>query len=252
MKKTALAVLVTGLLSSSAMADTLAGLYIGGSIWSNEASGTFGEKNNLVDFNLQDNEQGSFHIALEHPLPFIPNLLIASTTLDTDGSTTLTESFEFDGETFDVNVPVETTFDINYVDYTLYYEVFDNGLFSFDFGLTGRDFDGDVTVSSTVEGASTDATISITQIVPMLYVSTIVGLPGTNLNLFANGNLLSFDGHTLYDYQVGISYELIDNLAVDVNLTAGYKAVKLELEDIDDLYTDVEFSGVFAGVVVHF
>ena len=252
MKKAALAILVTGLLSSSAMADTIAGLYIGGSIWSNEASGTFGEKNNLVDFNLEDKEQGSFFIALEHPLPFIPNLLIASTTLDTDGSTTLTESFEFDGETFDVNAPVESTFDISYVDYTLYYEVFDNGLFSFDFGLTGRDFDGDVMVSSVIEGSSTAATVSVGQVVPMLYVSTIVGLPGTSLNLFANGNFLSFDGHTLYDYQVGISYELIDNLAVDVNLTAGYKAVKLELEDLNDLYTDVEFTGVFAGVVVHF
>jgi len=252
MKKAALAVLVTGLLSTPVMADTIAGLYIGGSIWSNEASGTFGEKNNLVDFNLEDKEQGSFYIALEHPLPLIPNVLIASTTLDTNGSSTLTESFDFDGETFDANVSVKSTFDISYVDYTLYYEVFDNGLFSFDFGLTGRDFDGDVTVASVIEGSSTDATVSVTQVVPMLYVSTIVGLPGTSLNLFANGNLLSLDGHTLYDYQVGISYELIDNLAVDVNLTAGYKAVKLELEDLNDLYTDVEFNGVFAGVVVHF
>jgi len=38
MKKAALAVLVTGILSTSAMADTIAGLYIGGSIWSNEAN----------------------------------------------------------------------------------------------------------------------------------------------------------------------------------------------------------------------
>jgi hypothetical protein len=64
--------------------------------------------------------------------------------------------------------------------------------------------------------------------------------------------LLSIDSHTLYDYQVGISYELIDNLAIDVNLTADYRAVKLQLEDIDDLYTDIEFKGVLAGVVVHF
>jgi len=41
-------------------------------------------------------------------------------------------------------------------------------------------------------------------------------------------------------------------MVVDVNLTAGYKSVKLELDDLDDLYTDIEFDGVFAGVVVHF
>jgi outer membrane protein len=77
-------------------------------------------------------------------------------------------------------------------------------------------------------------------------------LPGTSFNLFANGNLLSIDDHKLYDYQVGVSYELIDNLAVDVNLTVGYRAVKIELEDLDNLYTNIDFKGAFAGVVVHF
>ena len=235
MRKTALAVLVTGLLSVSAMADTIGGLYIGGSIWSNEATGAFGEKNGLVDFNLKDEEQGSFYIALEHPLPLIPNLMIASTTIDTAGSTLLTQEFNFADKklTGDVN----TTFDVNYVDYTLYYELFDNGLFSFDFGLTARDFEGDITVAS----ANETANLTVNEIVPMLYVSTIVGLPGTDFNLFANGNLLSIDDHTLYDYQVGVSYELIDNILVDVNLTVGYRSVKLELDDLDDLYTDIEF-----------
>jgi outer membrane protein len=248
MKKTALAVLVTGLLSTSVMADTIAGLYIGGSIWSNEATGTFGENNNLVDFNLKDQEQGSFYIALEHPLPLIPNLMIASTTLDTDGSTVLTQDFEFEGQTFNSTRPVESTFDVSYVDYTLYYELFDNGILSFDFGLTGRDFDGDITVASSGKTAK----LAVTEIIPMLYVSTIIGLPGTSFNFFANGNLLSIDDHKLYDYQVGVSYELIDNLAVDVNLTVGYRAVKLELEDLDNLYTNIDFKGAFAGVVVHF
>ncbi|NQZ20807.1 MAG: TIGR04219 family outer membrane beta-barrel protein [Colwellia sp.] len=248
MKKTALAILVTGLLSASAMADTIGGLYIGGSIWSNEASGAFGEKSGLVDFNLKDEEQGSFYIALEHPLPFIPNLMVASTTIDTDGSTTLLQDFDFAGDRFNAGTDLKSTFDVSYVDYTLYYELFDNGLFSFDFGLTARDFDGDITVSSSTESAK----ISVTEIVPMLYVSTIIGLPGTDFNLFANGNLLSIGDHTMYDYQVGVSYELVDNLAVDVNLTLGYRAVQLELEDLDNLYTDIEFKGVFAGAVVHF
>jgi outer membrane protein len=247
MKKTALAVLVTGLLSTSVMADTIAGLYIGGSIWSNEATGTFGEKNGLVDFNLKDEQQGSFYIALEHPIPLIPNVMVASTSLETDGSVLLTEAFEFGDTTFPA-VNVETEFDVSYVDYTFYYEIFDNGLFSFDFGLTGRDFDGDIKVSTSTESAK----LSLTEIVPMLYVSTIVALPGTGLDIFANGNFLSVGDHSLYDYQVGVSYELVDNLAIDVNLTAGYRAVKFELDDLDDLYTDLEFKGVFAGVVVHF
>jgi outer membrane protein len=246
MKKTVIAVLVSGLLSASAMADTIGGLYIGGSIWSNGATGAFGEKNGLVDFNLKDEDQGTFYIALEHPLPFIPNLMVASTSLETAGATLLTEDFNFANKK--LTGSATASFDINYVDYTLYYELFDNGLFSFDFGLTARDFDGDISVTSTSETAK----LSVAGIVPMLYVSTIVGLPGTSFNLFANGNFLSVGDHTLYDYQMGVSYELIDNLVIDVNLTAGYRTVKLELEDLDNLYTDIEFEGAFAGVVVHF
>jgi outer membrane protein len=248
MKKATLAVLVTGLLSTSVMADTIAGFYIGGSIWSNETTGIIGEKNGLVDFNLNDEEQGSFYVALEHPLPLIPNLMISSTTLDTDGTTTLTQNFSFSGKEFNTSTDLATKLDISYVDYTLYYELFDNGLFSFDFGLTARDFDGGITAASDTENAK----LSVSSTIPMLYVSTIVALPGTGLDLFANGNLLSLDDNTLYDYQVGVSYELIDNLVVDVNLTLGYRSVKLELEDLDDLYTDIEFKGAFAGVVVHF
>ena len=86
----------------------------------------------------------------------------------------------------------------------------------------------------------------------MLYVATNVGLPLTGLNLYAQGNFLSIDDHTLYDYEVGVSYELIDNMVVDMNINAGYRAVKLELDDLNDLYSDIEFDGVFVGTTIHF
>ena len=129
-------------------------------------------------------------------------------------------------------------------------------MFSFDIGLTGRDFEGDIAVSSTISTSGNTSTVKGTlktdEIIPMLYASTTVGLPFTGFSVFAEGNFLSFKDHTLHDYQAGISYELIDNLAVDVSLTLGYRATSLKLEDIDNLYTDLEFKGVFAGAVIHF
>ena len=145
MKKIALAVTLASILSTNVQADAL-GIYLGGQIWDNQASGTFGDGSSQVDFNLADQTQNSFFIAFEHPVPLIPNIRIASTTLETEGSTTLNTEFEFDGQTFSENTNVNADFNISYVDYTLYYELFDNDLISFDFGLTGRDFDGDVTV----------------------------------------------------------------------------------------------------------
>lgn len=255
MKKIALAAALATVLSTNVQADAL-GIYLGGQVWDNQASGTFGDGSSLVDFNLVDEKQNSFFIAFEHPLPLIPNARIASTSLETNGTTTLDSDFEFDDETFLKDANVNADFNVSYVDYTLYYELFDNDLLSFDFGITGRDFDGDVTVSTQVttnSGTVTQSdTIAVTDIVPMLYVATNVGLPLTGLNLYAQGNFLSFDDHTLYDYEVGVSYELIDNLAVDVNLNVGYRSVKLELEDLNDLYTNIEFDGVFVGTTIHF
>ena len=251
MKKIALAVTLASILSTNVQADAL-GIYLGGQIWDNQASGTFGDGSSQIDFNLADKKQNSFFIAFEHPLPLIPNVRIGSTSLETEGNTTLNADFEFDGKTFNEDTNVNADFNVSYVDYTLYYELFDNDLVSFDIGLTGRDFDGDVTVSASSESISQSGTVSVTDIVPMLYVRTNVGLPMTGLNLYAQGNFLSIDDHTLYDYEVGVSYELIDNLAVDVNINVGYRAVKLELDDLNDLYTNIEFDGVFLGTTIHF
>ena len=106
MKKLVLAASVASMLSASVQADTLLGLYIGGQVWNAAASGTFGENDGqgnivLQDFTLDDQQQTSFHVALEHPIPLVPNIKIASTTLDTDGSNIIGDGFSFgNGITF--------------------------------------------------------------------------------------------------------------------------------------------------------
>ena len=255
MKKTIIAAGIATLLSANVQADTLLGLYIGGHIWANQADGAFGEgegAENQASFDFDDETQGSFYVALEHPIPLIPNIKIASTTLDTVGDGTISGSFTFGGETYTANSALDTTFDVSYVDYTFYYELFDNDLLTFDLGLTARDLDSQINVIGDIDGTTTSTDLSASGIIPLLYVNTIVGLPFTGFNVFAEANFLSFDDNTIYDYQVGVSYELLDNLAVDLDLTLGYRAVKLELDDIDNLYSNVDFNGVFAGAVVHF
>lgn len=253
MKKTLVAASLTALMSVNAQADTLLGLYLGGQVWANQADGSFGEGGtNQAVTNFNDETQGSFFIALEHPIPLIPNIKIASTALDTVGNAAFNGSFDFGGNTYDTTSNLATTFDASYVDYTFYYELFDNDLLSFDFGLTARDLDSQIKVVGDVSGVETNSELSVSGIIPLVYVNTIIGLPFTGVNVFAEANFLSFDDQTIYDYQIGVSYELLDNLAVDIDLTVGYRAVKLELDDLDNLYTDIDFKGVFAGVIVHF
>jgi len=251
MKKTILAASVAALMCGSAQADTLLGLYIGGQIWSNEASGSFGEgSDNQSVFEFDDENQGSFYVAFEHPIPLIPNIKIASTTLDTVGGTQISSSFKFDDVTYTAQSTLDTTLDASFVDYTLYYEVFDNDLLTFDFGLTARDLDASIQVMEPQTKLQSD--LDVSGVIPMAYVSTIIGLPFTGLNVFAEANFVSYDDQTIYDAQVGVSYAILDNLAVDFDVTLGYRTVKLEINDIDDFYSDLTYDGFFAGAVVHF
>ena len=254
MKKLVIAASVAAsLMSVNVQADTLLGLYLGGQIWDSAASGVFGDSNEQTDFNLKDEQQGSYFIALEHPIPLIPNIKIASTTLDTVGQTTLEFDFSFGGKDFKKSEKVSATFDMSYIDYTLYYEILDNDVVTLDLGLTARDIDGNISVGT--NGASIKSTLGtedVSYVLPMVYASIIVGLPLTGLSVFAEGNIVSYDSQTLYDYQAGVGYALLDNFAIDLDITLGYREVKMDLDDLDNLYADLNFKGAYLGAVIHF
>lgn len=258
MKKAILAAGIATLLTASVQADTLLGLYLGGHVWDAQTTGSIGEKSGIVgdvisqEFNFEDQQQGSFYIALEHPIPLIPNIRISSTVLDTDGQTSITEdNFSFGDISYPVGTTVDTIFDLNYIDYTFYYEILDNDLLTFDIGITARDIDGSISVTDDI-GVLSISEEEFSAVVPMLYGSAIIGLPLTGFNLFAQGNYTGYDDSSIYDFQVGVSYAVLDNLAVDLDIEIGYKVVKMDIEDIDDVYADMEFKGIFAGATVHF
>ena len=254
MKKILLASAIALLLSSTVQADTI-GVYLGAQVVRSNATGLWGEQNNQIDFNLENKTQGRYFIAIEHPLPFIPNLKISTTKLDTQGATTLTKDFIFGNTTFTNSFASTSDIKAKYVDFTAYYEVFDNDLVSFDFGLTVRRFTTNINVSAqsnSIPPVTSSSTISASANVPMIYAATTIGLPFTGVDLFAEGNFLSFKNQSFYDYQAGVSYKVVDSLAADINLTLGYRSTKIQLDNLDKLYTDITFSGVFAGAVIHF
>lgn len=227
MKKSAALIATSMMLTSFTAAADAVGVYIGAQAWDMSSEGTLGDKGDQQVFNFDDEVQGRYYIEVEHPVPFIPNVKIAHSQLDTPAM----QVGEF---------RIGTDIDMSYTDYTLYYELFDNDLLSFDFGFTGKNIHGEA------EDNSFD------EIVAMLYASAEVGLPFTGFSVFAEGNFLSMDDHTINDYQIGLAWAFIDNLAVDVSLTAGYRVVEMELDDLDGIYSDLDYDGAFAGVEVHF
>jgi outer membrane protein len=252
MNKTTAAVGIAALVASfTSQADTLLGLYVGAQGWNMQTSGGFSDDGSNASFNFDDEAQSNIYAALEHPIPFIPNIKLQRTAMDTQGDTQLEFNFTFGDELFTDNSTLTTDVQLTTTDVIFYYELFDNDLISFDLGLNAKYMDGEILVVDQAD-PSRRGMEEFSGAVPMLYSRIELGLPFTGLGAFAEGSFLNVDDHSLTDYQAAITYQAVDNLAIDVTFQLGYRAVNLELEDLDDIYSDLEFKGAFAGVEIHF
>jgi outer membrane protein len=234
---------------TNASADMVLGLFAGVQGWNMDAEGTFGTTTNQSGFNFEDESQASFYVALEHPVPLVPNIKIKHNQMDTNGITTLTSTYTFNDTNFAVASSLVTDVDLKNTDFIFYYEVLDNDLVTFDFGLNIKRVDGQIDVVD-VNDPTVRATESFDGYVPMFYGAVKVGLPFTGLGVFADGSILSIGDHTLYDYEAGIEYTFEG--VIDLTLQVGYRAVRLELDDLDDIYSDLDFDGAFVGLEAHF
>ncbi len=231
-------------------ADTLLGAYVGAQAWNMGVEGGFSNDESLTNFSFDDKTNGSFYIALEHPVPLVPNLKVIRTTLDTAGVTTLATSFEFNGELYSANTDLTTDFEMTATDFILYYEILDNDLVSIDVGINGKYIDGIIMVQESSGNRMVSEEFS--GVIPMGYARAEVGLPFTGLGLVAEGSFLAIGDHTVSDFQAALTYSFVETLALDMTLQAGYRAMNVELDDVDDIFADLEFSGVFVGLEFDF
>jgi len=231
-------------------ADTIFGLYAGAQLWNMDGDGTFGNADQssegTVDFDSE--KQNVFYVAIEHPIPFVPNLKFKRTDLEDQGSGNA--SFKF--EDFDFSGGFTADVDFSHTDIILYYEILDN-VVSLDVGLNVMQMDGHVVVNG-VDALNNPRTerVDFDGYIPTLYLAAEAALPLTGLSIGGEISGLAVGGSSFYDYQVQIQYNVIDNMAVDVGLQLGYRATGLKLDDVDNLDTDLTFSGPYAGIQVHF
>ena len=250
MKKHLLVLAFTGLLvPQMAVSDTIFGVYAGGGVWSADVDGDFtfvgvggnDEIDLSEDLDLEGDSNTVLYVALEHPLPFIPNIKLQRSEMSSDSTTTLTEEIDFDDVTFPVNEVVNSTIDLSHTDATLYYELLDNWV-SLDVGFTIRLFDGEIDISSESDPNLTD-TLDIDAPIPMLYGKARVDLPFSGFSVAAEINTLKY----VSDLTIKAAYESPYRFGVE----AGYRTFSLSLDDIDDLDTSLDFDGVYMGLTLH-
>lgn len=250
MKKTLIALSLAAL-SGGASADTILGLYAGAGSWMASYDGDAGaESVDLDELNLDDTDNLFFYVALEHPVPLIPNIRLAHTDVQVDGNATLTTDFRLDEQTFTQDSDVYTDLDMTHTDATLYYELLDNWV-TLDVGLTARSFDGYVEVASLEDGAPAPERVDLSEVIPLVYGNARIDLPLTGWHIAAAGNFVSYSGDSFSDLDAKIGY-MSNGLVLDFGIDLGYRRMNLDVTDSDDLQADLTIAGPYLAASVHF
>ena len=175
---------------------------------------------------------GQLSIALEHPIPLLPNAKIKYVNLDSQSD--WSQGFKSDVELSNIN-------------YILYYELLDN-IVSADVGIAATHLDGEVRQTA----AGLTQRYKLSDYLPTIYAQAGVKLPFTGLSLKAEGSYGRLDDIRLNDFQGELQYDFIDNLLLDVGAKVGYRIMNIDhkQDNLGDL--KLEFKGPYIGLDIHF
>ncbi len=241
MKKLAIAAaLLPMFLATGATADVV-GWRVGANAWAQGYEGDVAKGGSDIDLEDElgyDDETGfNAYIALEHPVPALPNIMLQRTEMDADARGTV-DGFEFDGITYTGDV--RSSMDLTHTDVTLYYEILDNWV-NLDIGLTGRIFDDGVSITDETTGLTGE--LDIDYVIPLAFAQARFDLPLSGLSIGVEGNAIQYDDDTLYDARLNLSYTFAFGLGIE----GGYRMIDFEYDD-DDEFADVTIDGIYGGL----
>lgn len=231
MKVLKLSLLALGMgLSGLAQADVI-GIKGDLSYWAYDGQANMAAQTAASDQDLERKGAAQLSLAIEHPVPLIPNAKIRYVNLKTQ-----TENEVAGQPVYDI--------DMDHADFILYYEILDN-IVNADVGVGATTLNGHVT---TLALSKTD----IDKTVPVIYATAGAKLPFTGLS--AKGEVLysNFNDAKITDAQAELQYNFIDNLLVDVGLKAGYRILDIKLDDYEKNDLKFNFKGPYIGLDIHF
>ncbi len=226
------------------------GLNLGSGAWSAEQTDTL----NSASYNLNsltskpvtdDQSTPSLLFVLEHPIAALPNIRFQGSDLDSNGSDSLNGgSLSFNSQSYSDN-PVTSTYDLNHNDIVLYYELMDNWV-NLDFGLDLKSFNGEISIN---DSSANNNVLPIDETIPLFYISARFNLP-------FNGFYVGAD--------INSNFNLSDSVAEDSTFMLGYqsdngarveggvKIFSLDLNDSNDVDSNLEYDGLFINGYIPF
>ena len=212
--------LIATLLACPTQADVL-GAKVGVNYWAQSYEARVSKGGGKIDldssFDIDDENDFQVYVALEHPIPLIPNLLAQHTKSSTGGDGVITATI-FDRQELEGGVAGKL--DMTHRDVTAYYELLDNQI-AFDLGLSIRVFDGSVLL---VDEDGDQGELELDDVVPLVYFAGRFDLPATNWHVQADGNYISFDGDKVIDVKAALGWESVLGFGAEL----GYRYMDID------------------------
>ena len=221
MKKFLSTLLVLGVVLSTVLSADLTRVEVGAGAWIQTPAGDM-QVGQISD----ETEEAKAYVwaLIKHPVPVIPNLRIEYTNVISSNKITSLEITQYD------LVP--------------YYNILDNtGWITIDLGL---DFKV-INATEEISGNQTDSTV-----LPMGYARTRFQLPLSGLAAEADVKYISFSDNTAYDVRAKLDYTFTSFPVLEPAIEIGYRVQKFETDELLGYTMNMEFEGVYLGLMVRF
>lgn len=198
------------------------------------------------DLEVEDASQSSMVLILEHPIKVLPNIRYRGYELDSSSRQTLDSDIRLNGQTFSSGNEVTSTYDLSQNDIVLYYQIPGNRL-NLNLGVDLKSFDGEVSLYG-----DSSTSVEVDETIPLIYLSARYDLSNSGFYVGADINAnfidLGLSRSSAQDSTIMLGYDSGSGLGVE----GGFKSFSLELDDIDNLDSDLEYDGVFLNGYFNF
>lgn len=222
------------------------------SSWDAAPSGQLDEGVSAEDENdglgLNSNTGNQYELIIDHPVPLVPGLRLAQTSIDFTGEGNIAVNVGGFGNQ-QVRGRVDSFLDISHTDVTLVWGLpIPAPFIDINVGLTGRSFDGEIIVTER-DGLRRTEQVDFDFTIPLLLgqvtLDTPIGVYG-----FADIQHINYDGNSLTDIRYAVGVDIPMPLPmVDLGVEVGYRSMELETDEDDvEVDTDFEVDGTYYGV----
>lgn len=188
---------------------------------------------------------------IKHPIPVVPNLRLEYTSVEDKGN--ISGTFK----DFTVSGLTTGSFKFNQYDVIPYYNLLDNTAWlTLDLGLDIKVIDATFEAKGVnVNGVAgiSDYKDSAVLPIPMAYARARLEIPATDIGIESDIKYVTYSGSTLSDFRVKIDYTFDISPVVQPAIELGYRKQSYVIETDDDkTKVDLQFSGVYGGLMLRF